>query len=61
MIEDHGNSYQRFSCDRSNLDLGIPITTISASLVHSKIFMTEHYSRVKNKQMDEAADKWSNF
>jgi integrase len=41
-----------------SLDLGIPITTISASLGHSKISMTEHYSRVRNKQLDEAADKW---
>lgn len=44
-----------------SLDLGIPITTISASLGHSKISMTEHYSRVKNKQLDEAADKWSSI
>ena len=42
-----------------SLDLGIPITTISASLGHSKLAMTEHYAKVKNKQMDEAADKWS--
>jgi integrase len=44
-----------------SLDLGIPITTISASLGHSKLAMTEHYARVKNKQMDEAADKWSSI
>lgn len=41
-----------------SLDLGIPITTISASLGHSKLSMTEHYARVKNKQLDEAAEKW---
>lgn len=44
-----------------SLDLGIPITTISASLGHSKLAMTEHYARVKNKQLDEAADKWNNL
>lgn len=44
-----------------SLDLDIPITTISASLGHSKLKMTEHYARVKNRQLDEAANKWSNL
>jgi len=42
-----------------SLDLGIPITTISASLGHQKLHMTLQYARVKNKQLDEAADKWN--